>query len=72
MRIYVRFIKTISIILLQKKNMQTLTNIGETHLEFLKNDKIVAKAKGEMVPFIHNTLVFNFDDRYFDYFFNNS
>ncbi len=49
-----------------------ITNIGETHLEFLKNDKIVAKAKGELVPFIKNTLVFNFDDKYYNYFLYNS
>ena len=29
-----------------------ITNIGDTHLEFLKNDKIVAKAKAEMVPYL--------------------
>lgn len=49
-----------------------ITNIGETHLEFLKNDKIVAKAKGELVPFIKDTLVVNFDDKYYNYFLNNS
>ena len=47
-----------------------ITNIGETHLEFLKNDRIVAKAKAELLPFIKNTLVFNFDDRYYTYFLN--
>ncbi len=47
-----------------------ITNIGDTHLEFLKNDKIVAKAKGEMLPYIKDTLVLNFDDRYFNYFKN--
>jgi len=47
-----------------------IINIGETHLEFLKNDKIVAKAKGEMLPFIRNTFIFNFDDKYFNYYMN--
>ncbi|MDD5066579.1 MAG: UDP-N-acetylmuramoyl-tripeptide--D-alanyl-D-alanine ligase, partial [bacterium] len=49
-----------------------ITNIGETHLEFLKNDKIVAKAKGELMPYIKETLVVNFDDKYYNYFLNNS
>ncbi|MBU1076885.1 MAG: UDP-N-acetylmuramoyl-tripeptide--D-alanyl-D-alanine ligase [Spirochaetes bacterium] len=47
-----------------------ITNIGETHLEFLKNDRIVAKAKGELIPYINNTLFFNFDDKYYNYFQN--
>ncbi len=47
-----------------------ITNIGQTHLEFLKNDRIVAKAKGEMIPYIKNTFFFNFDDKYYNYFLN--
>lgn len=47
-----------------------ITNIGETHLEFLKNDRIVAKAKGELIPYIKDTLIFNFDDKYYNYFQN--
>ncbi len=49
-----------------------ITNIGETHLEFLKNDRIVAKAKGELIPYIKNALVFNFDDKYYNYFLNST
>lgn len=49
-----------------------ITNIGDTHLEFLKNDKIVAKAKAEMVPNLKEVLVFNFDDKYYNYFLHNS
>jgi len=47
-----------------------ITNIGDTHLEFLKNDKIVAKAKGEMLPFIKSVFIFNFDDKYYNYYQN--
>ncbi len=47
-----------------------ITNIGDTHLEFLKNDKIVAKAKGEILPYIKDTLILNFDDKYFNYYSN--
>ncbi len=47
-----------------------ITNIGETHLEFLKNDKIVAKAKGEILPYVKDTLILNFDDKYFNYYSN--
>ena len=51
-------------------DLGVITNIGETHLEFLKNDRIVAKAKGEMIPFIKNTFIFNFDDKYYNYYLN--
>jgi UDP-N-acetylmuramoyl-tripeptide--D-alanyl-D-alanine ligase len=47
-----------------------ITNIGDTHLEFLKNNKIVAKAKGEMIPFIKDKLILNFDDTFYNYFLN--
>lgn len=51
-------------------NYGIITNIGETHLEFLKNDRIVAKAKAELVPYIKDILFFNFDDKYYSYFQN--
>jgi len=47
-----------------------ITNIGDTHLEFLKNNKIVAKAKSEMIPYIRELLIVNFDDTYYNYFLN--
>ncbi|MBN1897913.1 MAG: UDP-N-acetylmuramoyl-tripeptide--D-alanyl-D-alanine ligase [Spirochaetes bacterium] len=47
-----------------------ITNIGDTHLEFLKNNKIVAKAKSEMIPYIKDLLIINFDDTYYNYFMN--
>lgn len=47
-----------------------ITNIGDTHLEFLKNNKIVAKAKSEMIPYIKELLIVNFDDTYYNYFLN--
>ncbi len=47
-----------------------ITNIGDTHLEFLKNNKIVAKAKAELIPYIKELLIINFDDTYYNYFLN--
>ncbi len=51
-------------------NIGVITNIGDTHLEFLKNNKIVAKAKSEMIPYIKDYLIVNFDDTYYNYFLN--
>jgi len=42
-----------------------ITNIGESHLEYLKNKENVFKAKGELLEYVHskNTIVFG-DDYY--------
>lgn len=47
-----------------------ITNIGDTHLEFLKNNKIVAKAKSEMIPFVKEKMILNFDDTFYNFFCN--
>ncbi len=47
-----------------------ITNIGDTHLEFLKNNKIVAKAKGELISHVKKTIFLNYDDYFFNYFKN--
>lgn len=43
-----------------------ITNIGDSHLEFLKSRDNVFKAKTEMVPYIKNRLVSNGDDPYLE------
>ena len=45
-------------------DISVITNIGESHLEFLKTKKNVFKAKTEIVPHTRETLVINGDDEY--------
>ena len=43
-------------------NIGIITNIGDSHLEFLKTRENVFKAKTEMLPFLKETLIINSDD----------
>ena len=45
-------------------DISVITNIGESHLEFLKTKKNVFKAKTELIPHTRETLVINGDDEY--------
>ena len=45
-------------------NISVITNIGESHLEFLKTKENVFKAKTEIIPYIKETLIINGDDEY--------
>lgn len=45
-------------------DISVITNIGESHLEFLKTKKNVFKAKTEIIPHTRETLVINGDDEY--------
>ena len=45
-------------------DINVITNIGESHLEFLKTKENVFLAKTEIIPYIKNTLVINGDDEY--------
>lgn len=45
-------------------NISVITNIGESHLEFLKTKENVFKAKTEIIPHIKETLIINGDDEY--------
>lgn len=45
-------------------DINVITNIGESHLEFLKTKENVFLAKTEIIPYIKNTLVINGDDKY--------
>ena len=45
-------------------DINVITNIGESHLEFLKTKKNVFLAKTEIIPYIKNTLIINGDDEY--------
>ena len=45
-------------------DISVITNIGESHLEFLKTKKNVFKAKTEIIPYTKETLVINGDDEY--------
>ena len=45
-------------------DISVITNIGESHLEFLKTKKNVFKAKTELIPHTKETLVINGDDEY--------
>ena len=38
-------------------NISVITNIGESHLEFLKTKENVFKAKTEIIPYIKETLI---------------
>ena len=45
-------------------NIGIITNIGDSHLEFLKTRENVFKAKTEMLPFLKETLIINSDDEF--------
>lgn len=45
-------------------DIAVITNIGESHLEFLKTKENVFKAKAEIVPHIKDKLIINGDDEY--------
>ena len=45
-------------------DISVITNIGESHLEFLKTKENVFKAKTEVVPHTREVLVINGDDEY--------
>ena len=45
-------------------DINVITNIGESHLEFLKTKENVFLAKTEIIPYIKSTLVINGDDEY--------
>ena len=52
-----------------KPTIAVITNIGEAHLEFLKTQKNVAKAKAEIFKFLRreNYAVINQDDEYYEH-----
>ncbi|MFH1683253.1 MAG: UDP-N-acetylmuramoyl-tripeptide--D-alanyl-D-alanine ligase [Candidatus Margulisiibacteriota bacterium] len=52
-----------------RPTISVVTNIGEAHLEFLKNKKNVAKAKAEIFKFQtkNDFAVINSDDEYFEH-----
>lgn len=45
-------------------NVSIITNIGESHLEFLKTKENVFKAKTEILPYTKETVIINGDDEY--------
>ena len=45
-------------------DINVITNIGESHLEFLKTKENVFLAKTEIIPYIKDMLVINGDDEY--------
>ena len=45
-------------------NISIITNIGESHLEFLKTKENVFKAKTEILPYTRDVLITNGDDKY--------
>ena len=45
-------------------DINVITNIGESHLEFLKTKENVFLAKTEIIPYIKSILVINGDDEY--------
>ncbi len=47
-------------------DISVITNIGESHLEFLKTKENVFKAKMEIVPYTKEILIINGDDRYLE------
>jgi UDP-N-acetylmuramoyl-tripeptide--D-alanyl-D-alanine ligase len=49
---------------ISEPNIGIITNIGDSHLEFLKTRENVFKAKTEMLPFLKETLIINSDDEY--------
>lgn len=49
---------------ISKPNVGVITNIGESHLEFLKTKENVFKAKTELVPYVKDALIINGDDFY--------
>lgn len=49
---------------ISEPNIAVITNIGESHLEFLKTKENVFKAKTEILPYVKETVVINGDDFY--------
>ena len=49
---------------ISEPNIGIITNIGDSHLEFLKTRENVFKAKTEMLPFLKESLIINSDDEY--------
>lgn len=45
-------------------DINVITNIGESHLEFLKTKENVFRAKTEILPYIKEALIVNGDDKY--------
>lgn len=45
-------------------NVSIITNIGESHLEFLKTKENVFKAKTEILPYTKEAVIINGDDEY--------
>lgn len=45
-------------------DINVITNIGESHLEFLKTKENVFRAKTEILPYIKDALIVNGDDKY--------
>lgn len=45
-------------------NISIITNIGESHLEFLKTKENLFKAKTEILPYTRDVLITNGDDKY--------
>ena len=45
-------------------NLSIITNIGESHLEFLKTKENVFKAKTEILPYTKEAVIINGDDEY--------
>lgn len=45
-------------------DINVITNIGESHLEFLKTKENVFRAKTEILPYIRDALIINGDDKY--------
>jgi UDP-N-acetylmuramoyl-tripeptide--D-alanyl-D-alanine ligase len=52
-------------------DISIITNIGESHLEFLHTKKNVFKAKTEIVPYTKEVLIINGDDEYLKNIENN-
>ncbi|MBP9478412.1 MAG: UDP-N-acetylmuramoyl-tripeptide--D-alanyl-D-alanine ligase [Sebaldella sp.] len=49
---------------ISKPDYGIITNIGDSHLEFLKTRENVFKAKSEIVPHVKDKLFINYDDQY--------
>jgi len=47
-----------------KPDYGIITNIGDSHLEYLKTRENIFKAKTEMIPYIKNKLIVNGEDEY--------
>ena len=49
---------------ISEPNVSIITNIGESHLEFLKTKENVFKAKTEILPYTKEAVIINGDDEY--------